>query len=788
MSIEFLTQRFEENRGDNFIVWGGTSYTYQWLLDAIGRWQDVLSRAGIDPGCVVVLEADFSPNSVALFLALTQRSCIVVPLSKTVASRGLLTEAARGEVSIILDESDRGHITMLPHAGNHELYDRLRAGGSPGLILFSSGSTGEPKASLHDLSKIMSKFQVRRHRRRMLAFLLFDHIGGVNTLLYSLSNAGCLITAQDRSPDNVLRLIEEHKVELLPTSPTFLNLVLLSGAYKSYDLSSLSLVTYGTESMPASTLATLNKLFPQVEFLQTYGLSEVGILRSKSRSSDSLWVKVGGEGFDTRVVDGVLQIKAASAMLGYLNAPSPFTEDGWFITGDEVEVDGDYIKILGRKSEMINVGGQKVFPAEVESVLRTAGNVAEAIVYGEQFPIVGNIVCADVRPVVEEESRAFALRLKKHCQGSLEDYKIPVKIKIVSEKQYTERYKTIRRVAAVTPSRKPKLAFVFAGQGPRWPGTCRELLDKSPVFRSAVEECEKGLRGLAGWSVLEEMTKDVSASLLVETGVAQPANFVVQVALIALWRSWGVVPNAVVGHSMGEVAAAYCAGALTLDDALRVVYHRGRVTQKAAGLGKMAWAVLSLDEANEMLEGWEDRLSVAANNEPTTTVIAGDTKALQEFLKLLRARGVPHQLLSFGHGFHSPLMTKFQEELVSELKGIRPQRTKLPIVSTVTGDFTFGPAFDKFYWGRNIRETVLFAGAIKRLADSGFEAFLEISPHALLTGSVSQCLAHWGHLGTVLHSLHREGGDLAELKQTLAVLNSLGIARETGQPESGVNS
>ena len=269
--------------------------------------------------------------------------------------------------------------------------------------------------------------------------------------------------------------------------------------------------------------------------------------------------------------------------------------------------------------------------------------------------------------------------------------------------------------------------------------------------------------------------------------MAQPANFVVQVALTALWRSWDIEPDAVLGHSMGEVAAAHCAGALTLGDALRVVYQRGRVTQKASGFGRMAWAMLPLDEAQEMLKGWEERLSVAANNEPTTTVIAGDTAALQEFMKLLRERGVPHQLLSFGHGFHSPLMTKFQEELVSALEGIRPKRSKIPIASTVTGDFAFGTTFDNIYWGRNIRETVLFVSAIKRLADAGFEAFLEISPHALLTGSISQCLAYWGREGKVLHSLHREGDDLTELNQTLATLNSLGIARDTRRPEFGVN-
>ena len=143
--------------------------------------------------------------------------------------------------------------------------------------------------------------------------------------------------------------------------------------------------------MPKTTLQKLNQIFPKVKLLQTYGLIELGVLNSKSESKDSLWVKVGGEGYNTRVVDGILQIKAESAMLGYLNAESPFTDDGWFVTGDQVLQKDDYIKILGRKSEIINVGGEKVYPQEVENIILQADYVSEVIVYGEKT-LVGNIV------------------------------------------------------------------------------------------------------------------------------------------------------------------------------------------------------------------------------------------------------------------------------------------------------------------------------------------------------------------------------------------------------------
>jgi acyl-CoA synthetase (AMP-forming)/AMP-acid ligase II len=195
-------------------------------------------------------------------------------------------------------------------------------------------------------------------------------------------------------------------------------------------------------------LRRFNKLFPQITLQQTYGLSEIGILQSKSKSSDSLWVRIGGEGFLTRVVDGVLQIKAKSAILGYLNAPSQFTEDGWFDTGDAVEVDGEYFRILGRKSEIINVGGEKVYPAEVESVIKELAAVGDVIVFGEKNSITGNIVCADVLPALklaDSQKKEFIANLKRHCRENLQNYKVPVKVNLVTDRLYSERFKKIRR-------------------------------------------------------------------------------------------------------------------------------------------------------------------------------------------------------------------------------------------------------------------------------------------------------------------------------------------------------
>jgi long-chain acyl-CoA synthetase len=443
--IDFLLDVFQSNREKDALIWRDSPVSYGWLLERVRDWRARLEREGIRPGTIAAVEADFSPNAVALFLALAERHCVFVPLTNSVAGKKAeFLEVAEAEAVFSIDEGDEARLTHLPRGATHPFYAALRERGHPGLVLFSSGSTGKSKAAVHDLAGILEKFKTPRHSLRAISFLLYDHIGGVNTMLYTLSNAGCMVTVRDRSPDAILAAIERHRVALLPTSPTFLNLVLLSEAYKRHDLSTLKTVTYGTEPMPESTLKRFHELFPAITLLQTYGLSEVGILRSKSKSSDSLWVKVGGEGFETRVVEGILQIKARSAMLGYLNAASPFTEDGWFNTSDAVEVDGEYIRILGRISEMINVGGEKVYPAEVESVIQAMDNVAAVTVHGERNPITGQIVCARVTPQRLEDPKALAARVKAFCRERLQPFKVPIKVSIIDDRQYSDRFKKTR--------------------------------------------------------------------------------------------------------------------------------------------------------------------------------------------------------------------------------------------------------------------------------------------------------------------------------------------------------
>jgi long-chain acyl-CoA synthetase len=446
MSVHWLLERMGEQPNNAALVWHDQSFTYGWLLDMVSQWHEQLAKHRIETSHVVAIDADFSPRVCALLLALIENKNLIVPLTPAVGpQKSEFLDTAEVEAIFAFNEDDRWQLSKRPAVVSHPLMRGLIQGSAPGLILFSSGSTGKSKAALHDFNELLEKFRTRRHCYVTLSFLLLDHIGGINTLFYTLSNCGTVVSVISRNPADVCRSIEKHRVQLLPTTPTFLNLLLISEQYKEFDLSSLELITYGTEVMPESTLRRLHEIFPNTRLLQTYGLSELGILRSKSKSSESLWVKVGGEGYETKVVDGTLWIRSRSAMLGYLNSPSPFDGEGWFNTGDVVEIDGEYIRILGRQSDIINVGGQKVYPAEVESVLLQMDNIKDAIIHSEKNPIVGNIVVARINLAKPESPVDLKKRIREYCKGRLASFKIPAKVEIASFQQYSARYKRMRK-------------------------------------------------------------------------------------------------------------------------------------------------------------------------------------------------------------------------------------------------------------------------------------------------------------------------------------------------------
>jgi acyl-CoA synthetase (AMP-forming)/AMP-acid ligase II len=442
--VGWFLRRIEQFTGDA-VVFDGDTITYPDLVALIDRFRTHLAEHDVGAGDVVVLEGACSPTVCAGLLALVGLGAIVVPLTMLPeAKRSEFLAIAEAEVVVSVDGAGQVRTTRTDVRAEHELYQRLRGRGHPGLVLFSSGTTGRSKASLLDFAHALRRYRERRRAQRVLSFLNLDHIGGINTLMHTLSQGGTVITIADRTPDEVLGAVARHSVAVLPTTPTFLNMVLVSGAYRRHDLSSLRLVTYGTEPMPAQTLRRLNEELPGVRFKQTYGLSELGILPTRSRDNGSLWLQLGGDGFDHKIVDGILWIRSDMAMLGYLNAPAPFDADGYFNTQDAVEVDGDYVRILGRRSEIINVGGEKVYPQEVEDALLQVPNIAEATVSGKPNPVTGMVVHATVQLVEDEDERAVRSRIRSALRPRLEPFKVPAVVTVSKDAQHSDRFKKIR--------------------------------------------------------------------------------------------------------------------------------------------------------------------------------------------------------------------------------------------------------------------------------------------------------------------------------------------------------
>jgi acyl-CoA synthetase (AMP-forming)/AMP-acid ligase II len=445
MIAPWFFQRLEQWGGDKALVWNDHETTYAELLKLVERWSVELAERKVEPGQVVALEGSFSPNACAALVALVRIGAIAVPLTPLMqAHRQKFLEIAEVRLSVEFGENDEPTFTLHDRSVTNPLTQKLIGRGNPGLVIFSSGSTGAPKAILHDFALILEKFEKIRQKKTTLTFLLFDHIGGIDTLFNTFASGGTVVTVPSRDPETVCRAIARHRVHTLPTSPTFLNLLLMSGAAEQHDLSSLKVIAYGTEPMPESTLKRLHELLPEVALVQTYGMSELGVLRSRSRDSQSLWIKFTGEGFETKIVDGILWVRAKTAMMGYLNAPDLFDEDGWLNTQDAVEVDGEYLRILGRATELINVGGQKVYPAEVENLLLQLDNVEEVAVFGKAHPMMGQVVAARFNLKEPEALDVFKRRMMAFCRERLANYQIPRIVELADRAQFGARFKKMR--------------------------------------------------------------------------------------------------------------------------------------------------------------------------------------------------------------------------------------------------------------------------------------------------------------------------------------------------------
>ncbi len=414
-----LTARCASQTGP-FLIARDFELTLAELLDT-----DETDISSVRRGDVVALIGDFDARSLATLLRLIDRGAVLVPLTEaTRPAHEYFFEAA--SVDFVIDGNTMHRRSEA--RGTHPLLTRLRESGHSGLVLFSSGTTGRPKAILHDFTNFLARYRTPRPTLRTLNFLLFDHIGGMNTFFHTIFNGGQVVVPSGRTPEVVAANLSDYRVELFPTTPTFLRLMLLAGVLESSKLPNLKVITYGTERMDQPTLDGLCDALPHVDFRQTYGMSELSILRVKSRARNSLWMTVGGEGVETKVVNDVLFIRSANRMLGYLNAPSPFDAGDWYDTGDLVEQDGPFLKIVGRSQQIINVGGVKVLPSEVERVALLHPDVLRAKARGVPNPLTGQhieVICQPRQGVHLDRNM-----LRAHFRQNLSELLRPQSIRI----------------------------------------------------------------------------------------------------------------------------------------------------------------------------------------------------------------------------------------------------------------------------------------------------------------------------------------------------------------------
>jgi amino acid adenylation domain-containing protein len=325
-----------------------------------------------------------------------------------------------------------------------------------------------------------------------------------------------------------------------------------------------------------------------------------------------------------------------------------------------------------------------------------------------------------------------------------------------------------------TRQHEPKLAFVFSGMGPQWWGMGRQLLEQEPVFRDALEECDRILRPLSGWSLLGALTADEQRSRVHDADLAHVSNLAMQVGLAALWRAWGIVPDAVVGHSSGEMAAAYTAGALGLEEVLHLAYHRGRLQHRLSGTGRMLAVGLSAEATTELIGTNSGRVSLAAINSPGSVTLSGEVEPLERLAAELERRQIFHRFLRVDVPYHGPQMEAVRGELLDSLRELRPRRVETPLVSSVTGRWTEGEELGAGHWWRNLRDPVRFADAVDRLLEAGCELFVEVGPHPVTSGSLIECLAHRGVEARPLPTLRRQEEERAVMLRTLAALYAQG--------------
>jgi acyl transferase domain-containing protein len=325
------------------------------------------------------------------------------------------------------------------------------------------------------------------------------------------------------------------------------------------------------------------------------------------------------------------------------------------------------------------------------------------------------------------------------------------------------------------PLERQKLVFVFSGHGSQWFGMAQELLRTQPVFRQKMAECDAAFRKHTQWSLIDELHTDEARSRLNDIDVVQYVLFSVAISLNAVWQAWGIHPDAVIGHSMGEVAAAHVAGVLTLEDAVQIMYSRGHLLKRKAGQGAMAFVDQPVDVVERMLNHYNGELVIAGSNTHGSSIVSGDSAAIGRILEDLQAQSIFARKVRIDYASHSPQMEDVCPELLQEIQRIAPREGNVPLYSTVLGrrpekDWTAGAQ----HWVANLRQPVRFAQAVEALLQDGYRLFLELSPHPILLAAIQQALHDKACEGTTAPSLRRQEKEQETLLGSLGLLYTLG--------------
>ncbi|MDE0004938.1 MAG: beta-ketoacyl synthase N-terminal-like domain-containing protein, partial [Rhodospirillaceae bacterium] len=348
--------------------------------------------------------------------------------------------------------------------------------------------------------------------------------------------------------------------------------------------------------------------------------------------------------------------------------------------------------------------------------------------------------------LVAEESKEAARHLETFCGGGIPD-----------------RFETGHAGIHATP-----VVFVFTGMGPQWYGMDQALYDSMPSFREALDEFDRLFAAVSGRSLLEMMGNGTTGDRMTDVEIAQPANMALQWALAALWRSLGIGPQFVVGHSVGEIAGACVAGALPLEEGVRIIYQRSRLQKEMQGRGEMLAVGVSRDEAEKLVEPYDDGLSIAAVNSPVSVTISGEVREIDRLQATIEDRKLFCQKLHTEIAYHSGQMDGIRDDFLASLNGLAPSKTRVPLLSTVAGAQTDGTELDADHWWRNIRSPVLFDQTFEQIPSDGEAIFIQIGPHPVLSAAIYENLAQHDRPGHALASLRRDRGAWDVLLESVA--------------------